>query len=180
MPLFANVAQDVLLNQIEGFQPSQASNQLSLPFAVEASWVTGKWAKLRKYLTQSNLALGGEFNVGVGRALLALSQDETERFMNILDTLRQNIAKSLSTTNTTSLQSCHDPMLQFHVLTEMEAISGVRTKDDVEKPGLVRSLNQRLDVLGAFLSDKQYTLGLRRATMQVSKWVSWIIHPEIS
>lgn len=163
------MAQDVLLNQIEGFQPSQASTQLSLPFAVEASWVTGKWAKLKKYLTESRLTLGGDFNVGVGSALLALSQDETDHFSDILDRLRQNTAKSLSATNAVSLQSCHDAMLQFHVLTEIEVISGIRNKEDMERSSLVKSLNQRLDVLGAFLSDKQYILGLRRATMQVSK-----------
>ncbi len=163
------MAQDVLLNQIEGFQPSQASTQLSLPFAVEASWVTGKWAKLKKYLTESRLTLDGDFNVGVGSALLALSQDETDNFSDILDRLRQNTAKSLSATNAVSLQSCHDAMLQFHVLTEIEVISGIRNKEDMERSSLVKSLNQRLDVLGAFLSDKQYILGLRRATMQVSK-----------
>ncbi len=131
--------------------------------------MTGKWAKLNKYLTESRVTLGGEFNVGVGSALLALSQDKTDQFSTTLDSLRQNIAKSLSTNNTMSLQSCHDAMLHFHVLTEIEAISGVRGQDDVEKWSLVKSLNQRLDVLGAFLSDKQYILGLRRATMQVSK-----------
>ena len=31
---------DVLLNQVEGFENSQLSDALSLPFAVEASWVT--------------------------------------------------------------------------------------------------------------------------------------------
>ena len=163
------MTQDVLLNQIEGFHSSHASTQLSLPFAVEASWVTGKWAKLKKYLAEFNSTLGGDFNIGVGRALLALSEDETDRFSKILDNLRQNIAKGLSTSNTMSLQSCHDAMLQFHVLTEIEAISGVRNNDEAERSSLIRSLNQRLDVLGAFLSDKQYTLGLRRATMQVSK-----------
>jgi len=131
--------------------------------------VTGKWAKLKKYLTESRLTLGGDFNVGVGSALLALSQDETDNFSDILDRLRQNTAKSLSATNAVSLQSCHDAMLQFHVLTEIEVISGIRNKEDMERSSLVKSLNQRLDVLGAFLSDKQYILGLRRATMQVSK-----------
>ena len=131
--------------------------------------MTGKWAKLKKYLTESRLTLDGDFNVGVGSALLALSQDETDNFSDILDRLRQNTAKSLSATNAVSLQSCHDAMLQFHVLTEIEVISGIRNKEDMERSSLVKSLNQRLDVLGAFLSDKQYILGLRRATMQVSK-----------
>ena len=62
-------------------------------------------------------------------------------------------------------------MLQFHVLTEIETISGTRNKENVDNISLLKSLNQRLNVLGAFLSDKQYILGLRRATMQVSKWV---------
>ena len=161
--------QEVLLNQIDGFQPSQASIHLSLPFAVEASWVTGKWAKLSHYLTQCSSAPGSDFNVGVGTALLALSQNEYDHFSGTLNNLRQNIAKGLSTSNTVSLQSCHDAMLQFHVLTEIDAISGVQDKEDVDNSSLMKSLNYRLDVLGAFLSDKQYILGLRRATMQVSR-----------
>lgn len=144
---------------------------LSLPFAVEASWTTGKWPKLKKYLMQSTASLDGDFNVGVGRALLALSQNEVHRFSDILGILRHNIAKSLSPTNTTSLQACHDFLLQLHVLTDIEAISGVRSNDATEKPSLIVSLKQRLEVLGAFLPDKQYLLGLRRATMQISRYI---------
>ena len=60
-------------------------------------------------------------------------------------------------------------MLKFHVLTEMEMISGIGKMDQASKSRLSKSLNIRLDALGPFLSDKQYILGLRRAAMQVSK-----------
>lgn len=141
---------------------------LSLPFAVESSWVTGKWAKLRQYLTPIPDTFGMDFNIGIGKALLALSDADFGRFNILLDQLRRLNARSLSATNTMSLQICHSAMLRFHAVTEVEAISGV-LPDECEKPALLSSLNKRLDVLGAFLSDKQYLLGLRRATMQLSK-----------
>lgn len=111
----------------------------------------------------------GDFNVGVGKALLALSEDRFDDFLDILDRLRQNTAKGLSATNTTSLQGCHESLLRFHVLTEIEEISGVRCHNEAKESNLLSSLSQRLDVLGPFHSDKQYLLGLRRATMQLSK-----------
>lgn len=159
---------DVLLNQVDGFQRSDASGTVALPFAVEASWVTGKWDKLRAYLSSTPVSVETDFNVGVGRALLALSDGELETFSRLLDRLRHNTARGLSVTNTTSLQGCHELLLRFHVLTEIEMISGIRGRLNGEKNSLLASLGQRLDVLGPFHSDKQYVLGLRRATMQLS------------
>lgn len=108
------------------------------------------------------------FNIGIGKALLALSNSDFDRFNIVMDQLRRLNARSLSATNTMSLQMCHSVMLRFHAITEVEAISGVLPVE-YEKPALLSSLSKRLDVLGAFLSDKQYLLGLRRATMQLSK-----------
>lgn len=142
---------------------------LSLPFAVEASWVTGKWTKLEQYLISSNEALQGDFNVGIGRALLALFHKEFDQFSSILNNLRLLTAKSLSITNTTSLQVCHEALLKFHVIMEIEAISGVLGADERGKQSLLLTMNQRLDLLGASGTDKQYLLGLRRASMQLSK-----------
>lgn len=151
---------------------------LSLPFAVEASWVTGKWTKLRQYLTAVPDSIGMDFNIGIGSALLALSDADFGRFNDVLDQLRRVNARGLSATNTTSLQICHSAMLRFHAIMEVEAISGV-LPDECEKSALLSSLNKRLDVLGAFLSDKQYLLGLRRATMQLSKSVLHLESPSV-
>ena len=131
--------------------------------------MTAEWDKLKDYLAMVPPVLENDFNVGIGTALIALSQDATDKFSGVLDRLRQSTAQSLSNTNTASLQACHDLMLKFHVLTEVEALSGIDKGGQAEKTGLLRSLNRRLDVLGANLSDKQYLLGIRRATMLLSK-----------
>ena len=141
---------------------------MSLPFATEASWVTGKWDKLKGYLSMSE-ASDGDFNVGIGRALLALSEDNRSLFSSALDSLRLNTVRGLSTTNTTSLQGCHDSLLKFHALAELEMIGGAEEMHTSKKSSLLSLMDQRLDVLGPFVSDKQYLLGLRRAAMQLCK-----------
>ena len=160
----------ILLNQIEGFQHSKATAVLCLPFAAESSWVTGNWIKLRKYINLYSGSTVGNFNIGIGSVLLALLDGHDDVFLEKLEALRRNLAKSLSTTNTITLQACHDVMLRLHVLTEVELISGVGFSKEIDRPTLMTILGQRLSVLGAFLPDKQYLLGLRRAAMQLTRF----------
>lgn len=162
---------DVLLSHIDGFKASLASSSLSLPFACEASWVTGKWNKLDEYVAHAPETMKGNFNIGVGRALLALARNDKDAFGQVLDEIRQRTVKSLSATNTTSLQACHDILLKLHALTEVETIGGVGKQSSLDKPALVATLDRRLDLLGAFSSHKQYLLGLRRAAMQLSRFM---------
>ncbi len=157
-----------MLNQVDGLPLSDSAMSRLLPFAIEASWVTGKWGKLGKYLSLSSNSLESDFNTGIGSALLALHNKEIEQFTIAVQKLRQNSARNLSTTTTASLQACHDVMLRFHILAEVEAISGVRAAGQCDRRALLESMERRIEVLGAFLSDKQYLLGLRRATMQLS------------
>jgi len=131
--------------------------------------VTGKWEKLRKYLSLSTENLEGNFNVGVGRALLALSEEGLDEPAALVNQLRRHTIRSLSATNTSSLEGCHDALLKFHVLTEIEMISDELNFDKPKTARLRTSLDLRLDALGPFLSDKQYILGVRRAVMQLSK-----------
>ena len=158
---------DVLLNQIDNLPSTPATKAVCLPFATEASWVTGKWDKLKTYISEAPAA-ENDFNAKIGRLLLALYENQTNLFAGLLKQLRAGTARSLSWTNTASLQECHELMLKFHVLAEIEAISGTLDLQHASKPDLFKSLNQRLEVLGPFVSDKQYILGLRRATMQLS------------
>ena len=177
---------DVLLNQISGLSLSESSSLVVKPFAVEASWVTGKWDKLTEHLSDPKEYSGGDFNVGIGSALEALYKKDFKRSKDIIDELRYTIAKSMSMTTTTSLQACHESSLKFHILTEVEMISGLGETEGPGQPAFLKSLNQRLDVLGAFLPDKQYLLGLRRAAMQLSRLVrfaglkSLLICPQVS
>lgn len=159
---------DVLLNQVEGLPQSDSALSKLLPFAIEATWVTGKWGKLEKYLNLSSNSLESDFSTGIGSALLALHKNDMEKFKIILHELRQSSARNLSTTTTASLQACHDVILRFHILTEVEAISGVHASGRCDRRSLMESMERRIEVLGAFLSDKQYLLGIRRAAMQLS------------
>ncbi|KAH8816823.1 protein kinase-like protein rad3 [Xylogone sp. PMI_703] len=158
---------DVLLNYIEGLQASPTFNTKILPYATEASWATEKWSALERYVSLAGKDLGEDFNVNIGRALLKLCKDDIPGFMSIVQATREQIACSLSPSITSSLGSFHEPMLKFHVLTELEMISGA-DKSDVSLQQVLESLDRRLEILGAYRNDKQYILGIRRATMRLS------------
>jgi serine/threonine-protein kinase ATR len=158
---------DALLSQIAALQSSEATATMARPFAVEASWVTGKWDKLTEYLANIKDDSHAEFNIGVGAVLQAMHRKDFDQSKVLLNDLRCNIARSMSVTTTASLQACHEVMLKFHILTEVELIG--QRADDEDRLALLKSLNQRLEVIGAFLPHKQYLLGLRRAAMQLSR-----------
>lgn len=61
-------------------------------------------------------------------------------------------------------------MLKFHVLTELEMIAGTAKDASTERTNILESLSRRLEVIGAYLNDKQYLLGIRRAAMQLSRY----------
>lgn len=109
-----------------------------------------------------------DFNVGVGKALLALSKTDEVQFRTITAALRRNLSGSLSPSNTNSLQACHDTLVKLHALYEIEAISGIMPSTTLSRETILENLDRRLDVIGAYTSDKQYLLGVRRATMLVS------------
>ncbi|KAJ0422527.1 hypothetical protein BJY00DRAFT_69114 [Aspergillus carlsbadensis] len=162
--------QDAILNRFEILKDTNSVPKF-LPFAVEASWMTGKWEKMHNYLelcAQKNTA---DFNIGVGLALDAFRRGQRRQFRDIIDGLRLSVSKSLTTNSVTSLQSCHDSMLKLHALTEIEsvALAGLDPcKNPEGRSNLRESLDRRLDVLGGYISDKQYLLGLRRAAMELT------------
>ena len=154
---------------MQSLNQSDASSAISLPFAAEASWITGKWDKLEHCIKQYSKVDGDDFNIGIGRALMALINPDTNDFSTILNDLRRATVRGLSGTNTSSLQTCRDRMLRLHVLTELDAMSSFQRSDDAEKTRLMTTLDRRLGIIGPFLADKQYILGLRRAAMHLCK-----------
>ncbi len=145
-----------------------------LPFAAEASWATGKWTALDKYTSMHAELTTENFNVGIGRALLGLQKRDLETFESTIASLRKRIASSMSITTTSSLSACHDDLLKLHVLTELEMIAGkdIEPGTDPNRISVIDSLNRRLEVIGAYLNDKQYLLGIRRAAMQLSRSIT--------
>lgn len=138
-----------------------------LPHAVEASIMTAKWSKLDEYLRICSQEGTEDFTICVGTALRALRNGRQDEFRSIVDKLRRTTAKSLTVSSTTSLQSCHDSLFRFHALTELETVVEASKATGAERTRLLESLDRRLDALGVYISEKQYLLGLRRATMEL-------------
>ncbi|KAF2473193.1 uncharacterized protein BDR25DRAFT_257421, partial [Lindgomyces ingoldianus] len=162
---------DSILNYVDGFHASNSFSPGTLPFAAEAAWSTGKWEQLERILSSSSeqsIQSSLDFNVGVGRALLALRRKKSDEFKQMIESLREAVAKSLSPTSTASLHACHDSLVKLHVLYEVEAISGMSSETSRERETILENLDRRLEILGAYTSDKQYLLGVRRAVMQLS------------
>jgi serine/threonine-protein kinase ATR len=157
---------DALLNYIEGMHRSGPAISKLLPFATEASWATGRWDTLQKYISQAPPEIGGDFNVSIGRTLLAIHRKNFEDFSSTIGILREQIACSLSLSTTSSLNVCRESMLKLHVLTELEMIAD---PNDRNRKDILLSLDRRLEAIGAYLNDKQYLLGIRRAAMQLTR-----------
>ena len=113
---------------------------------------------------------GEDFNVSVGSALLALYRKDTAEFTSTINSVREQIASSMSMASSLSIGACHDTMLKFHVLSELEMIAGTDSPE-VDHGKIIESLNKRLAILGAYLNDKQYLLGIRRAALQLSRYI---------
>ncbi|RKF54549.1 Protein kinase rad3 [Golovinomyces cichoracearum] len=158
---------DALLNYVQGMHKTEETTSRLLPFATESSWVTSRWDTLEKYINISKKSAAEDFNISIGRILLTLKKKELEQFRVNVKEIREQISQSLSTATTSSFSTFHDTMLKLHVLTELEMISGTENKSS-NIGNILRSLNDRIEVLGAYLNDKQYLLGIRRAAMQLS------------
>ncbi|KAJ5659099.1 hypothetical protein N7507_005550 [Penicillium longicatenatum] len=169
--------QDAILTRFEALKDEVAATSRFLPFAVEASWMTGRWSKLKGYLELCAEQGTGDFNVGIGSALCTLQErhenndallaEKSETFTKTINQLRLNVARSLTANSVTSLQSCHDDMLRLHALADVEAIANARTEKP-SYPDLSAALKRRLDVLGGYIAEKQYLLGIRRAAMELA------------
>lgn len=156
----------MLLNYVEGMHKCSSAVSKLLPFATEASWATGRWDTLQKYISRAPPEIGGDFNVSVGRTLLALHRKNLGEFSSTIRILREQIACSLSLSTTSSLSVCREAMLKFHVLTELEMLAD---PNEGNRKQVLESLDRRLEAIGAYLNDKQYLLGIRRAAMQLTR-----------
>ncbi|OJJ46333.1 hypothetical protein ASPZODRAFT_66362 [Penicilliopsis zonata CBS 506.65] len=159
---------DAILTHFEVLKESNPSIAKFLSFVIEACWFTGKWDKLGEYLRLYSTQNPGDFGIGVGAALDCLRNGNKTAFRDKINSLRYNVAKSLTVNSVVSLQSCHDYVLKLHTLSEMESIADAGHDGHPSHRDVTRTLDRRLDVLGGYLSDKQYLLGLRRATMELS------------
>jgi len=138
-------------------------------FAVEASWATGRWETLRKYLSLYDGEPTEQFSLGIAQALLQLKGGDKDSFHDYVRMMRDKVASELSQSSTASFRACHDARLKCHVLSDLEIIANHQDANVTQQTMV--SLQRRLEVLGAYVTDKQYLLGIRRAAMELKRSV---------
>ncbi|KAK8061288.1 hypothetical protein PG994_007654 [Apiospora phragmitis] len=162
---------DVLLNYVEGIEKHTAITTINriVPYAVEASWATGRWQTMQIFMSRYEGDWTENFNVCIARTLLHLQAGRTKEFIEDLRTLRDRVGSSMTFTATSSLHAFHEVMLKCHVLTDLELIAGVNNEEGQHPQETLKTLNRRLEVLGSYVADKQYVLGIRRAAMELKR-----------
>lgn len=162
----------MLLNYVDGMTAMSESRSKITPFALEAFWATYRWSSMEKFLSP----LGEnerfeDFNTGVAELLrrLRASPEANIGVAEGIGILRDQLSAAMTYSTTSSLHAAHEVMLRCHVLTELEMISGVSGYSELDHKTIMATLNRRLEMLGAYVNDKQYVLGLRRAVMELKK-----------
>lgn len=158
----------VLLNQFDSLELAKSTLPKMLPIAMEASWLTGRWNKLDTYVGMASDQAIGDFNVAIGSALSTLRHGKFGKFKDIITRLRLNVAKGFTPNSVASFQASHDSVLKLHALAEIELLASPVPKTREDRITLFETLDRRLDILGGCIADKQYLLGLRRATMELT------------
>lgn len=153
---------DSFLMSRDGIEAKEALSLKLLPRIVEAHWATGDVGGIQRRLTPEAISSPSDFNVGLAGVLVAISQEHTKTSIDRIRILRTTIAQSMTEARTSSIQASHDDLRKLHVLYEVEQI---RNDYGDENERLSRLLDGRLSVLGSYVSDKQYVLSVRRATM---------------
>ena len=145
-----------------------SSENKIMPFAVEGAWATNRWERLEKFLQRFHGEKVQDFNISVGNLLALLTpQGSRQGFATFLGNIRGKIASSMTTSATNSLQTAHDLLLKCHVLTDLEIIVNAGNENAEDRKQTLSLLRTRLDVVGAYVNDKQYVLGIQRAAMEL-------------
>ncbi|TVY61634.1 Protein kinase rad3 [Fusarium oxysporum f. sp. cubense] len=159
-----------LLNHIEGMHTDASTDNKIMPYAVEAAWVTGRWESLTKFTQRFRGDPIEDFNISIATLFEKLrAKDKPKELIKIMKDIRVKISSSMNAASTSSLQACHDLLLKSHVLTDVEIIIGTKAGDEVARQKTAALLERRLEIIGAYMNDKQYLLGIRRATMELTR-----------
>ncbi|KAF5985926.1 uvsb pi-3 kinase [Fusarium coicis] len=159
-----------LLNHIEGMHTDASTDNKIMPYAVEAAWVTGRWESLTKFAQRFRGDPIEDFNISIATLFEKLrAKDKAKELIKIMKDIRVKISSSMNAASTSSLQACHDLLLKSHVLTDVEIIIGTKAGDEVARQTTAALLERRLEIIGAYMNDKQYLLGIRRATMELTR-----------
>ena len=161
---------DTLINEFTALKTAETSIIPMAELVIEAAWNTSRYAVLNTTVASIPLNNDTNFNIGIGRILMMLQQGNTQESHAILEKLRIDAVRHLSTSNIKSTQSCHDVMFKFQILSEVEELADSSITDSTSSKNSFRTaLLQRVESLGAFPSEQQKLLSIQRAMIDVCK-----------
>lgn len=144
-------------------------------FRVEGACILGDWAEVETR-TQRSQARSSEHSIG--RALLAMRQDDADVFAKVLHQARQDLGKPLVAAGKTSYPSVYGSVLHLHMLQELEMIRSYAKAQDGDRVGaltrayvsdtasdLNRSLASRLNATLPSFRTQEPLLSLRRTAI---------------
>ncbi|KAG9901841.1 hypothetical protein KCU94_g7713, partial [Aureobasidium melanogenum] len=150
---------------------SQSDRSTLLSYITEACWTTERFDTLKDTLAGLSEDGQTDFNIGVARVLLAMQEKNQDAVSTMVNKLRNIVVKGITSVSGSSLQACHDVLLKLHIVYEIGALSGaigVPAAQDPAATSILAFMDKRLNVIGSYISDKQYLLGIRRAVMRLS------------
>lgn len=145
---------------------SQAATERNhiLPIALEACWMTGDMAGLKRNIQHETWAREKGFNIGLGQALIASLDQQDDNLVGHIASLRTAVAQAMTEARTSSLQASHQDLKKLHMLYEFEVLS---SRDVPRISKFLDIADKRIAALGSYNADKQDILGLRRAIMRL-------------
>ncbi|KAH0357480.1 hypothetical protein KCU83_g998, partial [Aureobasidium melanogenum] len=150
---------------------SQSDKGTLLSYITEACWTTERFDILKETLAGLSEDGQTDFNIGVARVLIAMQDKNQDAVSTMVNRLRNIVVKGITSVSGSSLQACHDVLLKLHIVYEIGALSGaidVPAAQDPAATSILAVMDKRLNVIGSYISDKQYLLGIRRAVMRLS------------
>lgn len=176
---------EALLQRVDGLMAtSKESHTRLLPHAVEASWMTGNWDALSKYLSFSTDRTEMNFDIQLGIAFSELRNGDMDAFKERIEGAREVVAGMMTEPSTSSIRQCHHLLVQLHALSELQLIGEEKNSEierlkidhthDLEKntEWKEKTFASRLNLMGTYSSDKLYILSVRRAALDLVKYVN--------
>lgn len=154
---------DSFINVRESEVDRQRLTTKLLPTIVEAQWMSGDLGAISRRLASGKAEPSTDFNIGVAKVLTAYREHRYEEVIALVPALRKLVTQGMTVACTSSVQASHDDLRRLHTLYEIEALRSVESSKAEE---ISATLEKRLSILGSYVADKQYVLGVRRAVMQ--------------
>ncbi|KAK3744393.1 hypothetical protein QZH41_012155, partial [Actinostola sp. cb2023] len=140
-------------------------------FRVEAAWRLGQWDSLANFLKMERGR--SDWNIGVGRVLLAAKEKDEDSFNRQLRIVRSQQMGPLSAASMQSgaYQRGYEYIARLHILRELEsclscALQGASTTDD-SRLDMVEGWKARLQITQKSFRTREQILNLRRAVLNL-------------